>query len=76
MGELKAIVADDEENVRYLLIDLIKSFHLGIQVVAQAGGGEEAMAELEYRDIVELVRITALFSDSMKKKFEEIKDDK
>ena len=43
MGELKAIVADDEENVRYLLIDLIKSFHLGIQVVAQAGGGEEAM---------------------------------
>lgn len=43
MGDLKAIIADDEENVRYLLMDLIKSFHLGIQVAAQAGGGEEAL---------------------------------
>lgn len=43
MGELKAIIADDEENVRYLMMDLIRSFHLGIQVAAQAGGGEEAM---------------------------------
>lgn len=37
------IIADDEENVRFLLIDLIRSFHLGIQVAAQAGGGEEAL---------------------------------
>ena len=37
MGELKAIIADDEENVRYLMMDLIRSFHLGIQVAAQAG---------------------------------------
>ena len=43
MGEFKVIIADDEENVRYLLIDLIKSFHLGIEIAGQAGGGEEAM---------------------------------
>ena len=34
MGEFKVIIADDEENVRYLLIDLIKSFHLGIEIAA------------------------------------------
>ena len=45
-------------------------------IIPSAASAEiDAMAELEDRDIVELVRITALFSDSMKK-FEEIKDDK
>lgn len=46
-------------------------------IIPPAASAEiDAMAELEDRDIVELVRIIALFSDSMKKKFEEIKDDK
>lgn len=34
----------------------------------------EAMAELDEKDIAELVRLTALFSDCMKKKFNEIKE--
>lgn len=41
-----------------------------------ASAGIDAMAELEDKDIAELVRITTLFSDSMKKKFEEIKEEK
>ncbi len=44
-------------------------------IIPSAASAEiDAMAELEDKDIVELVRITALFSDFMKKKFEEIKD--
>lgn len=44
-------------------------------IIPSAASAEiDAMAELEDKDIVELVRITALFSDYMKKKFEEIKD--
>ena len=35
-----------------------------------------SMAELEDKDIVELVRITTLLSNCMKKKFEEINEDK
>ena len=34
----------------------------------------EAMAELDEKDIAELVRLTTLFSDCMKKKFNEIKE--
>ena len=33
-----------------------------------------AMAELEDKDIIEMVRITAMFSNYMKKKFSEIKE--
>lgn len=43
MGEFKVVIADDEENVRYLLIDLLKSFHLGMEIAACASGGEEAL---------------------------------
>ena len=32
------------------------------------------MAELDEKDIAELVRLTTLFSDCMKKKFNEIKE--
>ncbi len=35
----------------------------------------DAMAELDDKDICELVRITTLFSDSMKEKFEQIQGD-
>ena len=46
-------------------------------IIPSAASAEiDAMAELEDKDIVELVRITALFSDFMKKKFEEIKEEK
>ncbi len=46
-------------------------------IIPSAASAEiDAMAELEDKDIVELVRITALFSDFMKKKFEEIKENK
>lgn len=45
-------------------------------IIPPAANAEiDAMAELEDQDIAELVRITALFSDSMKKKFKEIKED-
>ena len=43
MGDFKAVLVDDEENVRYLLADLLESFHLGIEVTGQAGDGEEAL---------------------------------
>lgn len=43
-------------------------------IIPPAASAEiDAMAELEDKDIAELVRITTLFSDSMKNKFEEIK---
>ena len=45
------------------------------KIIPPAASAEiDAMAELEDKDIAELVRITTLFSDSMKKKFEEIKE--
>ncbi|MDE6313641.1 MAG: winged helix DNA-binding protein [Lachnospiraceae bacterium] len=35
----------------------------------------DAMAEIAEKDIVELIRLTSLFSDCMKSKFSEIKED-
>ncbi len=40
-GDFKAVLVDDEENVRYLLADLLESFHLGIEVTGQAGDGRK-----------------------------------
>ena len=46
-------------------------------IIPPAASAEiDAMAELEEKDIIEMVRITTLFSNCMKKKFEEIKEDK
>lgn len=41
MGDFKAVLVDDEENVRYLLADLLESFHLGIEVTWQAEMGRK-----------------------------------
>ncbi|MCI8864135.1 MAG: winged helix-turn-helix transcriptional regulator [Lachnospiraceae bacterium] len=44
-------------------------------IIPPAASAEiDAMAELEGKDIIEMVRITTLFSNCMKKKFGEIKD--
>ena len=46
-------------------------------IIPSAASAEiDAMAELDEKDIVEMIRITTLFSNCMKKKFEEIKEDK
>lgn len=46
-------------------------------IIPPAASAEiDAMAELDEKDIVEMVRITTLFSNCMKKKFEEIKEEK
>lgn len=45
------------------------------QIIPPAAAAEiDAMAELEENDVAELVRITTVFSECMKKKFEEIKE--
>lgn len=46
-------------------------------IILPAASAEiDAMAELDEKEIVEMVRITTLFSNCMKKKFEEIKEEK
>lgn len=46
-------------------------------IIPPAASAEiDAMTELDEKDIIEMVRITAIFSNCMKKKFEEIKEKK
>ena len=55
---LSVIVADDEETIRNGLIRLIQSYDMGLEVVASAGDGREALALVErYRPEILLIDI-------------------
>ena len=46
MGTLRVIVADDNENMRHLLVGMLQS--LGVHQIRQAASGEEALAGVRH----------------------------
>lgn len=72
---MKVIVIDDEKNIRYLIINFIKSFDLDIEVIGEAETGEEGIIickKCKPDTLISDIRMPSLDGLEMLRKIKEI----
>lgn len=72
LGYLSLTEAENDRRNKIVRFTDAGKEYAGEIIPPAASAENDAMAELEEKDIIEMVRITTIFSNCMKKKFDEI----
>ena len=71
LGYVNLVASDDDHRNKRILLTEAGLEYAGCIIQPAADAENDAMAELDGKDIKELVRLTTLFSNNMKRKFSE-----